>query len=115
MARSAKQGCANAEPLFPTETGRPPTKGTIGLLFRRLGEQAGIPEKTLAVSLVRKNFAERYVQTGGDPQTLLELLGQQKSILITPSLRTSDKMIQNDKTEAHSKRIYSEPTGQERS
>ena len=41
--------------------------------------------KDIRASPLRKNFAVRYVQTGGDQQMLLELLGQQKSLMITRS------------------------------
>jgi site-specific recombinase XerD len=75
---------ANEEPLFLTETGAPLTKGTIGLLFGRLRQRVGM-SKTRA-SLLRKDFAARYLQAGGDQQTLLELLGQQKSLMITRSM-----------------------------
>ncbi len=74
-----KQGRANAEPLFLSETGRPLTKSAIGLVFGRLRKRVGVNTKTICASLVRKNFAVRYLQTGGDLCTLWELLGQKES------------------------------------
>jgi site-specific recombinase XerD len=74
-----KQESANAEPLFLSETGRPLTKSAIGLLFGRLRERVGVSTKTICASLLRKNFAVRYLQTGGDLCTLWELLGQKES------------------------------------
>jgi site-specific recombinase XerD len=66
MTRQIKHADATLEPLFLTVTGRPLTKGAIGLLFGRLRERVALPGKTISVSLMRKNFAVRYVQTGGD-------------------------------------------------
>jgi site-specific recombinase XerD len=86
----SKQGGANAEPLFLSETGHPLTKGAIGLLFGRLRERVAGQEKNRCVSLLRKNFAARYLQTGGDQHALLELLGQQKCVVITCAVETNE-------------------------
>ena len=100
MVRQIKQGTANSEPLFLTETGHPLTKGAIGLLFGRLRKRVGMSRKEIRASLLRNNFAMRYLQTGGDQQTLLELLGQQKSVVITCCVRMNDETMGDGRTEA---------------
>ena len=92
VPRQVEYGDANAEPLFLTETGRPLTKGAIGCLFGRLRERVELPGKTLRVSLVRKHFAVRYLQTGGDLDTLQELLGQQESLSWQQARRRRDEV-----------------------
>jgi site-specific recombinase XerD len=99
-AMHCKQGNANAEPLFLSETGHPLTKRAIGLLFGRLRERVGGSPKTICASLLRKNFAVRYLQTGGDPSTLRELLGQQKNVTIKCSVGRNDEMMDPQKRKA---------------
>ena len=84
-ARFEQRG-ARSEPLFLSETGRPLTKSAVALVFNRLRKRAGVSRKNIRASLVRESFAVRYLQTGGDRQTLLELLGQQKSAIIPCSV-----------------------------
>lgn len=88
-AKHFKQDRANAQPLFLSERGRPLTKGAIGLLFGRLRKRVGMSK--IRASHLRKHFAARYMQTGGDQHTLLELLGQQKSGMIMPSVGMNDE------------------------
>jgi site-specific recombinase XerD len=77
---------ASSEPLFLSETGRPLTKSAVALMFNRLRKRAGVSRKNIRASLVRESFVVRYLQTGGDRQTLLEVLGQQKSAIIACSV-----------------------------
>jgi site-specific recombinase XerD len=81
-----EQAGASSEPLFLSETGRPLTKSAVALVFNRLRQRVSISRKNIRASLVRESFAMRYLQTGGDRQTLLELLGQQKSAIIACSV-----------------------------
>ena len=96
-----KQGGANAEPLFLSETGCPLTKGAIGLLFGRLRERVGGSTKAICASLLRKNFVVRYLQIGGDQSTLRELLGQQKSVTVKCSVGRNDEMMDTQKRKVH--------------
>lgn len=61
--------------LFLSETGRPLTKNGVVLLFGRLRKRAGMRRKSVNPSLLRESFALRYLQTGGEPFILQELLG----------------------------------------
>src|SRR6266487_2637683 len=96
-AKHFKQGAANAEPLFLSEMGHPLTKGAIGLLFGRLRERVGVSTKSICASLLRKNFAVRYLQTGGDLCTLWELLGQKESGSFELCLRMSHEGVDNQR------------------
>jgi hypothetical protein len=55
----------------------------------------------------------RYLQPGGDQQTLLELLGQQKSVLIKRSVEENDQTINTDRTAAPPEVIDNESIGGE--
>jgi site-specific recombinase XerD len=100
QAKHLKQGGANAEPLFLSETGHPLTKGAIGLLFGRLRERVGGSTKAICASLLRKNVVVRYLQIGGDQSTLRELLGQQKSVTVKCSVGRNDEMMDTQKRKA---------------
>lgn len=66
---------APTEPLFLSEAGRPLTQEAVTLLFGRLRQRAGITRSDMTASLLRKSFALRYLQTGGDVGLLPEVLG----------------------------------------
>ena len=70
---------ANAEAgegaLFLSERRQPLTPNAITLLFPRLSSRAGMTGKGVSPSLLRDTFAVRYLQQGGHPKTLQQLLG----------------------------------------
>ena len=66
---------AGEDHLFLSERGDPLTKNGMALLFARLRKRAGIARKGINPALLRKSFALRFLQTGGDPLILQELLG----------------------------------------
>jgi site-specific recombinase XerD len=70
-----EQAERSSEYLFLSERGRPLTKNGIMHVFERLKNRAGITGKQVTASLLRKNFAARYLQAGGDRDSLQELLG----------------------------------------
>ncbi len=74
---------ANEDHLFLSEAGRPLTKSAIALLFGRLRKRARIMGKHISPSLLRETFAVRYLQTGGNPRVLQELLGHTDQATIT--------------------------------
>lgn len=47
----------------------------MALLFGRLRKRAGIMRRGVNPSLLREGFALRYLQVGGEPSILRELLG----------------------------------------
>jgi site-specific recombinase XerD len=75
------------EPLFVAETGHPLTENGMALLFGRLRKRAGMTSKKINPSLLRDQFAVRYLQAGGDLFTLREWLGQEESMVIKRFLR----------------------------
>ena len=75
VAASLKKRVVGQNHLFLSETGRPLTKSGMVLLFGRLRKQAGISRNGVNPSLLREGFALRFLQTGGDPLMLQELLG----------------------------------------
>jgi site-specific recombinase XerD len=66
---------AREDHLFLSETGRPLSRNGMTLLFARLRKRAGIMRRGVNPSLLRESFALRYLQTGGEPFILQELLG----------------------------------------
>jgi site-specific recombinase XerD len=66
---------AGEDHLFLSERGDPLTKNGMALLFARLRKRAGIARQGINPALLRKSFALRFLQTGGDPLILQELLG----------------------------------------
>ena len=70
-----EQRSASQDHLFLSETGHPLTENGISLLFGRLRKRAGIVRGAVNPSLLRESFALRYLQTGGEPSILQELLG----------------------------------------
>ena len=66
---------AGGEVLFLSERGQPLTPNAITLLFPRLSRRAGMRGKGVSPSLLRDTFAVRYLQQGGHPKTLQQLLG----------------------------------------
>ena len=74
VACRAQRG-ASDDHLFLSETGRPLSRNGMALLFARLRKRAGIMRRGVNPSLLRESFALRYLQTGGEPFILQELLG----------------------------------------
>jgi site-specific recombinase XerD len=75
VAALLKKRVFSQDHLFLSETGRPLTKNGMTLLFGRLRKRSGISRKGVNPSLLREGFALRFLQTGGDPLMLQELLG----------------------------------------
>lgn len=68
-------GRVGEDHLFLSETRLPLTTNMLALLFARLRKRAGLGDKSISPQNLRRNFALRYVQTGGNPRALQELLG----------------------------------------
>jgi len=75
-----EQAESSSDHLFLSERGRPLTKNGIMHVFERLRNRAGMMGREVTASLLRKNFAARYLQAGGDWGCLQELLGQRGSL-----------------------------------
>jgi site-specific recombinase XerD len=89
VAVPPEQRGASQDHLFLSETGCPLTKNGMALLFSRLRKRAGISRKGVNPSLLREGFALRFLQTGGDPLMLQELLGYSEQATIRRYLRLS--------------------------
>jgi hypothetical protein len=70
-----KDGSVEEGHLFLSEWYRPLTDNTLTLLFDRLKKRAGISKKPVSPSVLRDTFAVRYLQAGGEPEALRDLLG----------------------------------------
>ena len=81
------------DPLFCTERGRPLTKNSLALLFRRLRTRAGMDEIPISPKILRHSFALRYLQAGGNPQGLQELLAYEGTAPVRQYQRWSDQML----------------------
>jgi integrase/recombinase XerD len=66
---------AGEDHLFLSKSGLPLTKNSLVLLFGRLRKRAGISDTPISPQILRHSFALRYLQAGGDPCGLRELLG----------------------------------------
>ena len=89
VAVPLEQRGVSQDHLFLSETGRPLTKNGMALLFRRLRKRAGISRKGVNPSLLREGFALRFLQAGGDPLMLQELLGYSEQATSTRYQRLS--------------------------
>lgn len=111
MAAPIEQTGACQDHLFLSETGRPLTKNGMALLFGRLRKRAGIRRKGVNPSLLRESFALRYLQTGGEPLMLQELLGYTEQATSTRYQRLgAQALAQQHRKQGASWRPFPRPT-----
>ena len=67
------------------------------LLFHWLKQRAGITGKRVSPHILRHTFAVRYLQVGGDPFSLQELLGHEDLATVKLYMHLNDQMIQDQK------------------
>ena len=84
---------AGDDPLFCTQCQRPLTENSLTLLFRRLRKQAGMSDIPISPQIFRHSFALRYLQAGGDPHGLQELLGYEGIAPVKQYLRWHDQLV----------------------
>jgi integrase/recombinase XerD len=84
---------ADNDLLFCTENGHPLTKNSLTLLFCRLRKRAGMPETAITPQILRQSFALRYLQAGGDPRGLQELLGYKSMAQVRQYLRWHEQLL----------------------
>jgi site-specific recombinase XerD len=89
----AMRKSTGTDPLFCTERGRPLTKNSLALLFRRLRTRAGMDEIPISPKILRHSFALRYLQAGGNPQGLQELLGYEGTAPVRQYQRWYDQVL----------------------
>ena len=115
------QGCSperrvSEDHLFLTQRLCPLTKTTITQLFVRPNQRAGITGKSINASMLRETFVVRYLQAGGDPCTLQELLGLQHPVSVKCYQHFSDQLHEKPKMtlETRSRREAHVSSSQER-
>jgi len=81
------------DPLFFSEQDHALTKSSLTSLVSRLRKRAGVSETAITPQILRHSFALRYLQAGGDPQGLQELLGYEGLAPIRQYLRWHNQLL----------------------
>jgi site-specific recombinase XerD len=84
---------AGGDPLFGSQGKQPLTKNGVTMVFARLRNRAGISETTITPQILRHSFALRYLQAGGNPAGLQELLGYEGMAPVRQYLRWYDQLL----------------------
>jgi site-specific recombinase XerD len=83
------------DPLFVSEQDHALTKSSLTSLVSRLRTRAGSSEIAITPQLLRHSFVLRYLQAGGDPRGLQELLGYEGMAQIKLYLRWQSQLLHN--------------------
>lgn len=83
---------AGGDPLFGSKGKQPLTKNGVTMVCARFRKRTGISDPTITPQALRHGFALRYLQTGGNPQGLQELLGYEGSAPVRQYLRWYEQM-----------------------
>jgi len=86
---------AGEDPLFRCESGQPLTKNSVTLLFGRFRKRAGSSDTPITPQIFRHSFALRYLQAGGDPHGLRELLGYKGMGRVKQHLHWYDQLVRD--------------------
>ncbi len=84
---------AGGDPLFASKGKQPLTKNGVAMVFARFRQRVGISESIISHQILRHSFALRYLQTGGAPQGLHELMGYKGMALVRQYLRWYDQLL----------------------
>jgi site-specific recombinase XerD len=84
---------AGGDPLFGSKGKQPLTKNGVTMVFARFRKRAGISGTTISPQVLRHSFALQYLQTGGSPQVLQELLGYEGMAPVKRYLRWHDQLL----------------------
>ena len=84
---------AGGDPLFAAKGKQPLTKNGVTMVFARLRKRAGISESIISPQILRHSFALRYLQAGGDPQGLQELMGYEGMAPVRQYRRWQDQLL----------------------
>jgi len=84
---------AGGDPLFGSQGKQPLTRNGMTMLFARFRKRAGISETKITPQVLRHSFALRYLQAGGNPQGLQELLGYEGMAPVRQYLRWYDQLL----------------------
>lgn len=83
---------AGGDPLFGSKGKQPLTRNGVTMVFARLRKRAGISDITMSPQMLRRSFALRYLQAGGNPRGLQELLGYGGMAPVRQYLRWQDQL-----------------------
>ena len=72
---------------------QPLTKNGVTMLFARFRQRAGIGESIISPQILRHSFALRYLQAGGDPHGLQELMGYEGMAPVRQYLHWYDQLL----------------------
>ena len=78
---------AGGDPLFGSEGKQPLSRNGVTMVFVRFRKRAGISESPISPQIFRHSFALRYLQAGGNPRGLQELLGYEGMAPVRQYLR----------------------------
>ncbi len=78
---------AGGDPLFGSKGKQPLTGNGVTMVFARFRTRAGIGDTTMSPQILRHSFALRYLQAGGSPRGLQELLGYEGMASVRQYLR----------------------------
>jgi site-specific recombinase XerD len=95
--RGLSSRMAGGDPLFGARGKQPLTRNGVAMLLARLRQRAGISEGVFRPQILRHSFALRYLQTGGDPQGLQELMGYEGMAPVRQYLRWYDQWVHEGK------------------
>jgi site-specific recombinase XerD len=97
MSTTTKRGLvsrkAGGDPLFGAKGKQPLSKNGVSMIFARLRNRAGVSASTISPQSLRHSFALRYLQAGGDPHGLQELMGYEGMAPIRHYLRWQDQWV----------------------
>ena len=99
MEPTTKRGLARrhtgGDPLFGSKGKQPLTRNGVTMVFARFRTRAGISDTSMSPQMLRHSFALRYLQTGGNPRGLQELLGYEGMAPVRQYLRWQNQLFHN--------------------
>lgn len=84
---------AGGDPLFGSEMKQPLTRNGLTMVFVRFRKRAGISDTIISPQVLRHSFALRYLQAGGNPRRLQELLGYEGMAPVRQYLRWHEQVL----------------------
>lgn len=88
---------AGGDPLFSSQGKQPLTKNGVTMVCVRFRTRAGVRESTISPQILRHSFALRYLQAGGNPRGLQELLGYEGMAPVRQYLRWHDQLLHDQR------------------
>jgi site-specific recombinase XerD len=99
MELTTKRGLARrqagGDPLFGSKGRQPLTRNGVTMVCARFRTRAGISDTAMSPQMLRHSFALRYLQAGGSPRGLQELLGYDGMAPVRQYLRWQDHLFHN--------------------